>query len=99
MTSNIATTETVLPPVALQITDFTRGLIARAGNRTNEGARIKIGRKATINIRRNDDGALSAFLHDGHGSGCTMVQTAEEARDFAAALTAYADALDPQASA
>lgn len=97
MTSNIATTETILPPISAQTTEMVTALIARTANGTEERATLKIGR-GTVAINRTPEGRLFLHMYDGYAGSC-MASNADEARSFASALTAYADALDPPVSA
>lgn len=96
MGNSIATAETILPPIAVQTADMVAALIARTRNGTEERARLALTGRGSVSISRTAEGRLYVHLSDGYSGSC-MASTADEARVFAAALTAYADALPPAA--
>lgn len=96
MTAPLTTTDTILPPVRQHVAEMTKGLIARAGNGTDESFTLPLGKhRDGLRVARDGkDGKVGLFLHGSYSSSCAFIQTAKEARTYAEALNAFADALD-----
>lgn len=92
--TDLTTTETILPPIGQHVGQLTRDLIARKGNGTEERARTKIGARGSVSVTRSDEGIMHLHCNDGYGGGSLMVRGPEDARAFAEALTAFADAVE-----